>query len=186
MRRRARQIVASSSALLALCGCPRSDPAHDWEEQAGALQVDLHRAFITTRALGRFGELGMFEQELAGTPCEVPLSETNHVCKVMLLGRGKARMQVADAELDKGSQLQHDALISVEYETDCANARFDFKTVDNVLPRGATQGGVTVWENKLLRVTHRRVPGAPGESCTLTVEAAPALIARVKQFPAHP
>ena len=59
---------------------------------------------------------------------------------------GPVRMVVADAQLEKGDQLRKDALVSVEYQPDCANARFDFKTVDNVLPRGATQDGVTVWE----------------------------------------
>lgn len=115
-------------------------------------------------------------------PCQAPLSAQNRVCEVTLQGRGPVRMKVADAMLEQGDQLRKDALVSVEYlATDCDNARFDFKTVDNVLPRGPTVDGVTVWENKLLRVTHRRVPGAPADRCSLTLEAAPALLARVRE-----
>ena len=98
------------------------------------------------------------------------------------MGKGPVTLQMADPELEKTGQLQKDALVSVEYEAECENARFDFKTVDNVLPRGATVDGVTVWENKLMRVTHRHLPGTPKERCTLTVEAAPALLARVREM----
>ena len=166
------------AALTLASACPRSGP--DPEEVARQLQVDLHRALIETRALGRFGELGLFEQEMEAVPCRAPLSATNRICEVALEGRGPVRMQVADAELERSGQLRKDALVSVEYQPDCDNARFDFKTVDNVLPRGPTVQGMTVWENKILRVTHRRTAGAPKDHCTLVIEAAPALLARVK------
>ena len=113
-------------------------------------------------------------------PCQVPLSATNRVCEVTLVGKGPVRLQVADAELEKSDQLRKDALISVEYQPECDNEGFDFKTVDNVLPRGPTRDGVTVWQNKLLRVTHRRLAWTPKDRCTLTIEATPALLARVK------
>ena len=114
-------------------------------------------------------------------PCQVPLSPNNRVCEVTLIGKGPVRMVVADLELQKSGQLGPIALVSVEYQPDCDNARFDFKTLDGVLPRGAAQdGGVTVWENKLLKVTHRRVASPPKDRCTLLIEAAPALLARVK------
>ncbi len=144
--------------------------------------MDLHRALIETRALGRFGELGLFEQEMERVPCKVPLSAANRVCEVVLQGRGPVKMRVADEALARTDQLRKDALVWIEYEaTDCENARFDFKTVDLVLPRGPTVDGVTVWEDKLLKVTHRRVPGDPAERCSLTIEAAPALLARVRE-----
>ncbi|MGC4121386.1 MAG: hypothetical protein QM765_43780 [Myxococcales bacterium] len=171
--------VLIAALLFAAPACTKPGP--DPEEEARALQVDLHRALIETRSLGRFGELGLFEQEMERVPCQVPLSATNRVCEVVLQGRGPVRMQVADEALEKSDQLRKDALISVEYRsTECENARFDFKTVDNVLSRGPTVDGVTVWENKLLKVTHRRVPGTPADQCSLTIEAAPALLARVK------
>jgi hypothetical protein len=164
--------------VAALAACPRSGP--DPEDEARALQVDLHRALITTRSLGRFGELGLFEQEMEKVPCQVPLSEKNRVCEVSLVGKGPVRMKVADLDLEKSGQLRPNALVSAEYQADCDNARFDFKTMDNALPRGATVDGVTVWENKIVKVTHRRLPATPRDRCTLLIEAAPPLLARVK------
>ncbi|HEY3445580.1 MAG TPA: hypothetical protein VGK67_04405 [Myxococcales bacterium] len=115
-------------------------------------------------------------------PCQVPLSPANRICEVNLAGRGPVKLRVADEDLEKSDQLRKDALISVEYQaTECENARFDFKTVDNVLPRGPTVDGVTVWENKLLKVTHRRIAGTPADGCSLTLEAAPALLAHVRE-----
>ena len=113
-------------------------------------------------------------------PCQPPLSPTNRSCELTLVGRGPVRMTVADAELERSGQLRKDALVSVEYQPECANARFDFKTLDNVLTRGATQDGVTVWENKLLRATYRRLPWTPEDKCTLTIEASPALLAHIR------
>ena len=115
-------------------------------------------------------------------PCQAPLTPTNRICQVNLAGRGPVKMRVADEELEKSDQLRKDALVWIEYQsTECENARFDFKTVDNVLPRGPTVDGVTVWENPLLKVTHRRVPGTPADRCSLTIEAAPSLLARIKR-----
>jgi hypothetical protein len=167
-----------AAALLVGAACPKSGP--DPEEEARALQVDLHRALITTRSLGRFGGLGLFEEEMEKVPCQAALSPANRLCEVTLVGKGPVRIKVAPMDLEKSGQLRPEAPVSVEYQADCENARFDFKTVDNALPRGATQDGVTVWENKLVRVTHRRVAGTPRDLCTLLVEAAPALLARVK------
>ena len=172
------RFALASLLLAALAACPRSGP--DPEDEARALQVDLHRAMITTRSLGRFGELGLFEEEMEKVPCPVALSDANRVCEVTLVGRGPVRMQVADLSLEKSGQLRPNALVSVEYQADCDNARFDFKTVDNALPRGATVDGVTVWENKILKVTHRRLAATPKDKCTLLIEAAPPLLARVK------
>jgi len=170
----------SFALVLVAAACPRSS-GPDPEDEARALQVDLHRALIATRGLGRFGELGLFEQEMDKIPCQPPLSAQNRVCEVTLIGKGPVRMTVASLELQKSGQLGPDALVSVEYQaTDCENARFDFKTVDGVLPRGTTQEGVTVWENKLVKVTHRRVAAAPKDRCTLFIEAAPSLLARIK------
>lgn len=165
-------------ALTTTLACSRSGPSH--EDEARALQTDLRRAFVETRSLGRFGELGLFEQQMERVPCRQPLSATNRICEVAIQGKGPVRMRVADAELERSGQLRKDALIWVEYEPDCDNARFDFKTVDNVLPRAPTHDGETVWENKLLRVTHRRLTGSPKDHCTLTIEASPVLLARVK------
>jgi hypothetical protein len=136
--------------------------------------------------MGRFGELGLFEQPMEAVPCQVPLSATNRTCDVVVSGRGPVRMRVADAELERTGQLRQDALISVEYQPDCDNARFDFKTFDNVLPRGPTQDGVTVWENKLVRVTHRRLSSTPHDLCAVTIEAAPSLLARAKALAPPP
>ena len=181
MRRAALLIV-----LLAACGVRR--PGADPEEEARALQVDLHRALITTRSLGRFGELGLFEQEMEAIPCRTPLSAKNRVCEVELLGRGPVRMVVAGSDLEASGQLRPDALVSVEYRPDCGDERFDFKTLDGSLPRGPTRDGVTVWENKLVRATYRRAAGSPRDRCTLAIEAAPALLARIQAVGAllHP
>jgi len=167
-----------TSLLLLLAACSRSAPGP--EEEARALQIDLHRAFIETRALGRFGELGLFEQEMEHLPCQPPLSEVNRECEVSLAGRGLVRLRVADADLERSGQLRKDALVSVEYQLDCANARFDFKTLDQVLRRGPTLDGITVWEDKLVRATYRRMPATPRDRCSLTIEAAPALLDRVR------
>lgn len=148
-------------------------------EEARALQSDLHRAFVTTRALGRFGSMGLFEEEMEKVPCDPPLSETNRVCNVVLVGKGPVRMRVAPAD-DPSRQLRRDALLSVEYQPECANARFDFKTIDHALPRVSTREDETVWENKLLRVTHRRLAWTPADKCTLTIEAAPEILVRVQ------
>jgi len=182
-RRSPRRLLPALLALLALAvplaACTRSGP--DPVEEARALQVELHRALIETRALGRFGELGLFEQEMERVPCKEPLSPTNRVCEVTLLGKGPVRMKVADAQLEASGQLRKDALVFVEYQPECANAGFDLKTVDNVLPRhGPTVDGVTVWQNKLLRVTHRRLTWTPQDKCTLTIEPTPALLERVR------
>ncbi len=157
--------------------CPRAGP--DPVEEARALQSDLHRAFVTTRALGRFGTMGLFEEEMDKVPCTPPLSATNRVCNVVLVGKGPVRMRVSAAD-DPSRQLRRDALLSVEYQPECANARFDFKTVDQALPRVLSREDETVWENKLLRVTYRRLAWTPADKCTLTIEAAPELLTRVQ------
>ncbi|MBI5548534.1 MAG: hypothetical protein HY901_32020 [Deltaproteobacteria bacterium] len=176
--------LALGLALALLPACASSGP--DPVAEARALQTELRRAVITTRSLGRFGELALFEQELEKAPCRPPLSDENRLCEVALAGKGPVRMRVADLELEKAGHVRKHALVWVEYQPDCDNQRFDFKTVDNVLPRGPTRDGVTVWENKLLRVTHRRVAAPSRDQCTLTIEAAPPLLTRIKAMAPAP
>lgn len=164
-------------AVLASAWACSSGP--DAEDEARTIQVDLHRAFLTSKSLGRFGEFGLFEQEMEKVPCRAPLSATQRTCDVTLIGNGAVRLRVAGPELEASRHLRPNALVSVELQADCGNQPFDFKTMDLVLQRGPTRDGVTVWENRLVRVTHRRRAAGAEDRCTLHIEAAPALLARL-------
>lgn len=146
-------------------------------EKATKLQSDIRRAIIATKSLGRFGAVALFQEEMEKVPCRVPLSQANRVCEVDLTQSGPAKLTVADLSLSASGNIKPDALIAIDYTANCENIRFDFKTIDNSLARGPTKDGVTIWENKLIRVTHFNNSG----KCSMRVEVAPALLERVKE-----
>ncbi|MGI5863416.1 MAG: hypothetical protein ACOX6T_15370 [Myxococcales bacterium] len=168
-------LAAALAAAATACSSPEV-------AEGKRVQAEIRRAVITSKSLGRFGTFGLFEEEMREVPCEVPLSKENRVCEVNVVGRGRVRMQVADAALVATGRVNDDALVRVEYPADCANKSFDFKTFDGVLPRSREQApeGMTVWADQLVRVTHWRIGSPDGDRCGVVVEAAAALLERVQ------
>jgi hypothetical protein len=172
------------SLLLGAAACSRPT-GPDPVEEGKRIQDEIRRAIITTKSLGRFGVFALFQEDLTKVPCQPALSETNRVCEVEVVGRGHVRMSVGDRALEETGRVMKDAVVRVEYPADCANQGFDFKTFDQVLPRSRAKApdGMTIWENKLVRVTHWRLGSKPEAQCGVAVEAAPALLERIEKVP---
>lgn len=168
-------------ALLLAVGCraPGPDPIAEGKR----LQAEIRRGIIETKSLGRFGLFALFQEAMEAIPCEVPLSESNNQCDVQVVGRGHVRLTVADSALAASAAIRKDALISVEYRADCENQGFDFKSIDNALPRASASQDTTVWQSKRVRVTHRRLHSLSGDECRVLVEAHPALLEQVASAP---
>jgi len=163
------------------CTKPGPDPV----EEGMRIQSEIRRAIITTKSLGRFGDFALFQEEMSKVPCEKPLTADNRVCEVSVIGKGRVRMTISDAALEATGRVIKDALLRVDYPADCANQSFDFKTFDNVLPRARAKApaGMSIWQDKLVRVTHWRMGERDDERCGVVVEAAPTLLELIRAAP---
>jgi hypothetical protein len=173
------RVARTAAVCAALAACTSSGP--DPLEQARQLQSDIRRAIITTKSLGRFGVFALLQEDFASVPCKVPLSAEKLVCEVQVVGRGAVRLTVAEPALSAAGRVKEQALLSVDYPADCSLQSFDFKTFDNALPRlPPPEKGVSQWGDKLVRVTHGRKAEERGDRCSVRVEVAPVLMARIR------
>lgn len=166
------------AALLLLAGCK-----DDATRQAEALQFDIRRAGIESKSLGRFGIYALLDEEFVDVPCEKPLGPDNRICDVNVVGKGPIRLVSVPAEWDQKVSLKRHALMRIEYRADCSNEKFDFKTFDQVLPRRGSESGVSVWADKLVKVTHTRLGDGELARCRVEVEVAEPLLERIRAAP---
>ena len=140
----------------------------------------MRRSQLTVKGLGRFGLYAPFEEDMTIPPCDPKLSDTNRVCAVHLIGRGLVKITVADKSLYGAGNVRKDAVVAVEYPADCENEKFDFKTMDNVLPRKGNVGGtLQVWEDRLIVVTHEKKGEGKEATCSVVVASSPEFVKRL-------
>ncbi len=116
-------------------------------------------------------------------PCAKPLGPDNRICDVNVIGKGPIRLVSVPAELDQKLSLKKHALMRIEYRADCEQEKFDFKTFDQVLPRRGSESGVSVWADKLVKVTHTRIGEGLEARCRVEVELAEPLMERIRAAP---
>ncbi len=167
-------------AILLFCGLLSACDESPQLAEARRLQSDIKRAIITTKNLGRFGALALFQEDVQPMPCTVPLSPTQRVCEVKLVGRGIVRVGLAVPALNDAGRVQADAALWIRYPANCEDQAFDFKSIDHALPRlPSPSADLASWQDKLVRVTWRRDSGQEGPRCSMLVEVAPALLERL-------
>ena len=164
---------AASVLLLLACACP--DPAL---ERGRALQRDVRRAIIETRSLGRYGTFALLQERIDELPCRVPVGTDNDQCELRIVGKGAVRLRASPPDVVAVGAVPADVPVEAVYAADCSLEPFDRKTFDQVLPRTRSEQNLSVWEDDLLRVTHRRLAGERN-GCEVRVEVAPALLARL-------
>jgi hypothetical protein len=164
---------------MAMPYCARSAPASGLED-GFALQADIRRAEVGARSMGRFGLFALLEEGAANVPCEPPVSESQRECVAHVVGRGRVKLTLAGKALFDAGNVRRDAVVAVEYATDCANVKFDFKTLDQALPRkGSVGDAIHVWEDRLLTAKYERKGELPDATCTVLFTLAPPLLRRL-------